>query len=102
MHTTVAGDVARGQRAFVRQRHAVPGAAPGPQAGGRGRVLLRHVSRGRVADGGMVAGAVHPRRRAAGRVTGARPGRPATAATHQLAGLHHPAHFYAGKRTRSE
>lgn len=102
MHTTVAGDVARGQRAFVRQRHAVPGAAPGSQAGGRGRVLLRHVSRGRVADGGMVAGAVHPRRRAAGRVTGARPGRPATAATHQLAGLHHPAHFYAGKRTRSE
>lgn len=101
MHTTVAGDVARGQRAFVRQRHAIPGATPGPQAGGRGRVLLWHVSRGRMADGRVVTGAVHPGRRAAGRIPGTRSGRPTAAAAHQLAGLHHPAHFHAGKRARS-
>lgn len=98
--TDVAGHVARGQRPFVRQCHAVPGTAPGPQTGGRGRLLHKHINRDQVADGRLVGRTVHAGRHVAGRVPGARARRPAAAAAHQLAGLHDPAHFHEGKRYR--
>lgn len=91
------GHIARGQRPFVRQRHAVPGAAPGTPTGGRGRLLHQHVHGGQMADGRLVTGTVHTGRRTAGSVAGTRVGRPTAAATHQSSGLHHPAHIHEGE-----
>lgn len=98
LHHIVAGDTARGQRPFLRQRHAVPGAAPGPQTGGSGRVLRQRVHGGPVADGRLVPGTVHPGRRAAWLVAGTCFGRPAAATAHQLTGLLHSALVHEGKR----
>lgn len=95
---TVPGDPARGQRPFVRQRHAVPGAAQGPAAGGRGRVLYQHVHGVQVADGRMVARAVHAGRAPVWRVAGTRACRTATAAAYRSARLLHSALFHEGKQ----